>query len=535
MLSLLVSNKGAITQASILGVLLCLATALFSRSLRKASPAKKYPAGPKGWPVIGNLFLFPDVSAGNDKTLTSMAKEFTGLCMLWLFSRPVLIVTKLRDAKELMDKRGAIFSDRPPLNIVVKKIWPNMLPIKPSGEGFRFLRRVYIDLLGPQTSLAVRKYQEYESRMMLRDLYNTPEAFRAHTERFSTSVIFSAVYGVRVTRLDYPIMRELFDILTRAADNVLPGRVLVDYVPILERLPEFLQPWLWSANSLRRREDALHAGFLAVLKKQIETGAESYCFGIDVLKLQKKKGLDDRLTIDILKGIIDVGSETTSSMMQSIIKVLAMHPEAQKKAQEELDRVVGPSRLPTWEDSSSLPYIRALIKELHRFAPLLYIGVPHASTEEISYKGLTIPKTILLPNAFALSRDPERYADPDAFAPERFLGDDLDAFTSAKQGDFLKRDHINYGWGRRLCQGIHLAENSLYMQVSRVLWAFDIATIPGEPPLNIHEKDGGFIKKPKAFRVSITPRSDEAVQVLLQSAEEAVTELPDADTVEMSF
>lgn len=535
MLSLLVSNKGAITQASIFGVLLCLATALFSRSLRRGTLAKKYPAGPKGWPVIGNLFLFPDVSAGNDKTLSQMAKEFPGLCMLWLSSQPVLIVTKLRDAKELMDMRGAIFSDRPRLNIVVQKIWPNLLPLKPAGEGFRFLRRVYIDLLGPKTSLAVRKYQEYESRMMLRDLYNTPEAFRAHTERFSTSVIFSAVYGVRISRLDYPIMLELFDIIATAANLVLPGRVLVDYVPILERLPEFLQPWLWSADSVRRREDALHTGFLAVLKKQIEAGTESYCFGIDVLNMQKKNGLDDRLTLDILKGIIDVGSETTSSMMQSIIKVLAMNPEAQKKAQEELDRVVGPLRLPTWEDIPNLPYIRALIKELHRFAPLFYLGVPHASTEEITYKGLTIPKTILLPNVWALSRDPERYQEPETFAPERFLGDDLDAFTSAKQSDYLKRDHINYGWGRRLCQGIHLAENSLYMQVSRVLWAFDVATIPGEPPLNIHEKDDGFIKKPKAFRVSITPRSDEAVQVLLQSAEEAVTDLPDADSVEMSF
>ncbi|KAH0522152.1 hypothetical protein TsFJ059_006050 [Trichoderma semiorbis] len=406
-----------------------------------------------------------------------MAKEFSGLCMLWLFSQPVLIVTKLRDAKELMDKRGAIFSDRPPLNIVVKKVWPNMLPLKPAGEGFRLLRRVYIDLLGPKTSLAVKKYQEYESRMMLRDLYKTPEAFRAHTERFSTSVIFSAVYGVRISRLDYPIMHELFDIMKTTANFVLPGRVLVDYVPILERL-----------------------------------------------------------TLDILKGIIDVGSETTSSMMQSILKVLAMNPEAQKKAQEELDQVVGHSRLPTWEDIPKLPYIRALIKELHRFAPLLYIGVPHASTEDITYKGFTVPKTtILLPNAWALSRDHERYQDPDTFAPERFLGDDIDSYTSAKLGDYLKRDHISYGWGRRLCQGIHLAENSLYMQVSRVLWAFDVATIPGEPPLNIHEKDDGFIKKPKPFRVSITPRSDEAVQVLLQSAEEAVTDLPDADSVEMAF
>lgn len=109
---------------------------------------------------------------------------------------------------------------------------------------------------------------------------------------------------------------------------------MVDYLPILERLPEFLQPWVWAGNSLRRREDAIHTGFLAVLKKQIEAGADSYCFGIDILKLQKEKGLDDRLTLDILKAIIVVGSETTSSMMQSFIKVLAMNPEAQKKAQE---------------------------------------------------------------------------------------------------------------------------------------------------------------------------------------------------------
>ncbi|UKZ83616.1 hypothetical protein TrVFT333_011425 [Trichoderma virens FT-333] len=410
-----------------------------------------------------------------------------------------------------------------------------MLPLKGIGEDFRFLRRVYIDLLSAKTSQSVRKYQEYESRMMLRDLYNAPEDFRAHTERYSMSVIFSAVYGVRISRLDYPIIDELFNIIDSVIKHFLPGSLLVDYLPILERLPEYLQPWLWTAKSLRSREDALHNGFLAVLKKRIEAGAESYCFGIDVLKLQQKSGLDDKFTLDILKAIIVVGSETTSSMMQSIFKVLAMNPEAQKRAQEELDRVVGPLRLPTWEDSSNLPYIRALIKELHRYAPLFALGVPHASIEEVSYKGLTIPKTTVMPNMLALSRDPERYDDPDKFEPERFLGDDLDAFTSAKQADFHKRDHVNYGWGRRLCQGIHLAENSIYMQVSRLLWAFDITTMPGEPPLNLLDKDEGFVKKPKPFRVSITPRSDQAVQVLLHSAEEAVTDLPDADSVEMSI
>ncbi|KAL7928621.1 cytochrome P450 [Trichoderma chlorosporum] len=489
MLSPHVLSKGFISQVSVLGLVLCLSTVLVNRFFQKPQ-THKYPAGPKPWPVIGNLFIFPKIAKDDDETLASLTKKFSGLCMLWLFSQPMLVVNKLADAKELMDKRGAIFSDRPRSNVLVERVWPHMLPLSRLGDEFRLLRKAYIQLLGPQPSQLVRKYQEYESRMLLRDLYNSPGEFRHHTERYSTSVIFSAVYGVRIHRLGHPIMNELFDIINTVTRYFQPGRLLVDYLPILERLPESLQPWLWLADSLRNRESAIHNAFFATLKKQIKAGADSYCFGIDVLKLQEKNGFEDEFTLDILKSIIVVGAETTSSMMQSIFKVLALNPKAQEKAQEELDRVVGTSRLPTWEDSPNLPYVRAFIKECHRYAPLFAIGIPHAATEEVTYNGLIIPKGILLPNNNALSRDPERYDNPDAFEPERFLGDDLDAFTSAKQSDFLKRDHVNYGFGRRLCQGIHLAENSIYMQVSRLLWAFNVATMPGEPPLNLLERDG---------------------------------------------
>ena len=52
---------------------------------------------------------------------------------------------------------------------------------------------------------------------------------------------------------------------------------------------------------------------------------------------------------------------------------MVLYPEVQKKAQAELDAVVGPNRLPDFEDRPSLPYINAIVKESmrwHLVAPL---------------------------------------------------------------------------------------------------------------------------------------------------------------------
>lgn len=141
----------------------------------------------------------------------------------------------------------------------------------------------------------------------------------------------------------------------------------------------------------------------------------------------------------------------------------------------ELDRVVGRSRLPCWQDQSELPYIRALIKEVHRWAPIGCIGIPHAATESFSHKGRLIQKgTILFPNLVTLNRDPARYTDPDKFDPLRFINDPNDAQACAVHADWKKRDHFHYGFGRRICQGVHMGEMSLFISISRILWAFDI-------------------------------------------------------------
>lgn len=70
---------------------------------------------------------------------------------------------------------------------------------------------------------------------------------------------------------------------------------------------------------------------------------------------------------------------------------MTLYPNVQKKAQAELDAVVGLGRLPDYEDMNSLPYLRALIKELLRWHVVTPVGVPHTAIQDDEYNGYTMP------------------------------------------------------------------------------------------------------------------------------------------------
>lgn len=77
---------------------------------------------------------------------------------------------------------------------------------------------------------------------------------------------------------------------------------------------------------------------------------------------------------------------------------MALYPEAQKKAQAELDAIVGPERLPDLSDRDALQYVNAVVKETLRWYTAVPLGVPHCTTEEDEYNGYYIPKdaTVLI-------------------------------------------------------------------------------------------------------------------------------------------
>ena len=95
-----------------------------------------------------------------------------------------------------------------------------------------------------------------------------------------------------------------------------------------------------------------------------------------------------------------------------------------KKAQEELDRVVGKGGLPDFSHIGNLPYIDALVKEILRWSPPLPIGLPKRLMQDDVYRGYLIPAgTTMIENVWGILHDPNVYPDPDSFNPDRFLKD----------------------------------------------------------------------------------------------------------------
>ena len=149
-------------------------------------------------------------------------------------------------------------------------------------------------------------------------------------------------------------------------------------------------------------------------------------------------------------------------------------PEVQHQAQAELDAVVGRARLPTFADAPRLPYVRAIIREVLRWRPAFPIGVSHTTKEDDWYEGMFIPKgAICIPNIWHCNRDRTVFgADVDEFRPERHLGEDGELLPGPKETN--QEGHVSFGFGRRVCVGKHLANDSLFIHTARILWATNL-------------------------------------------------------------
>ena len=187
---------------------------------------------------------------------------------------------------------------------------------------------------------------------------------------------------------------------------------------------------------------------------------------------------------------------------------MTVYPDIQRKAQEEIDRVVGSARLPNFKDQANLPYVEAVVTEALRWHPVAPLGLPHTTEKDDIYGDHLIPKgSLLIPNTWWFLHDPEVYSEPMAFKPERFLGEKPEPDA---------RQHC-FGYGRRICPGRLLADSSVFLTIAQSLAAFNIGKAlddngkPIEPKV---EFTPGIISHPAPFQCTIKPRSAQHEQLI---------------------
>lgn len=136
------------------------------------------------------------------------------------------------------------------------------------------------------------------------------------------------------------------------------------------------------------------------------------------------------------------------------------------------------------------------------------MGVPHAMAEDMTYKGYDFPKgAYIFPSIWSFTHDPAVYADPDTFAPERFV---------APRNEPDPRWTV-FGFGRRVCPGRYLADSSLFLNLAYLVAVFDISKATDEQGNVMEPKldfEAGIIAKPKAFTFKITPRSEKYAELI---------------------
>ncbi len=166
------------------------------------------------------------------------------------------------------------------------------------------------------------------------------------------------------------------------------------------------------------------------------------------------------------------GFDITSGTLKWWMLAMVAFPEVQRRAQAELDAVVGRARLPTFTDVTQLPYVRAIIKEVLRWRPVAERGLSHKATEDDWYEGMFIPKgATCTANIWHCNHDRAIFGDDaDDFKPERHLdakGEEVLPGPRETNGE----GHVTFGFGRRICVGKHLANDSLFINTARILWA----------------------------------------------------------------
>ncbi|KAF8901439.1 cytochrome P450 [Mucidula mucida] len=412
--------------------------------LKQLSKSPKLPPGPRSLPIIGNALQLWTSRLPMEETFTRWASQFGDVMLVTLPGGPMIVLNTLKATKDLLDKRGSIYSDRPRMVLHMEM-------------------RIIMRTFNPKSLQMYSQMQEDGAHRLVRSLSNCGSEFSNHFSQYVASTVIRLTYGEQNSDHFLSIAHESMESTNSLG---IPSTTLPDLFPVLKHVPVWMP----------------FAGFRRHAEKVRKVVRKAHDIPFNSVK--------EAMTVAVLNGFV---------------LAMVLYPDILKELQTELDAVVGRSRLPSFDDMDHLPYLDAVIRELHRWGGAKTLAIPHKLMQDDIYNDYLLPGgAIVVANVYAMLRACDR---PDEFIPERFTN------SHYLRGDVPEDPReLVFGFGRRRCPGEHLANRSIYIAIAYVAALFNIAPLKDVNgklcPPKVEFVTGGPVRHPKPFQCDITLQAD---------------------------
>ncbi|KIK96738.1 hypothetical protein PAXRUDRAFT_10627 [Paxillus rubicundulus Ve08.2h10] len=499
-------NLRVVLTLAAVGAGMTVAVNLFEGQWRKARGFLPLPPGPIPIPFLGSVL---SIDASRPwVTYADWAARYGDIFMIRVLSQDIIVINSEKIAQDLLDRRSAVYSDRPYIATRDPFGWSFNFGWTSYGDKWRSQRRMFHQVFRADAALAFRPLQLRKARQLVSDILKSPVDYPLHIQRFSAAVIMSLVYDYEIA----PKRDHLVELFERGNSLAMEGLTpetasVVAAFPFLLSLPEW-----FPGCGIRRKAALSKKCAIQMISEPFEyaarheaNGSTAPAMALDLLRSTKGDSgpLYQQLVKETCATTFVAGAESSTSTLHWFLLAMLQHPEVQQRAQAEIDAVVGTNRLPEFDDRASLPYVEAVLRETLRMYPVAPLGLPHATTIDDVYEGLFIPKgSAVVANIWAMHHNEEMYPEPNVFKPERF-------FANGELNDEKSTASHSFGFGRRMCPGRYVADASAWAAIVSILAQLNISNAVDEQGRVINftpEFTCGVTTAPVPFPCSITPR-----------------------------
>ncbi|KAJ7639244.1 cytochrome P450 [Roridomyces roridus] len=488
-------------EASVALALGATALAVVVWSARAKKSVAPFPPGPKGTFLLGNALDLPQSKPW--VTFAEWAKTYGPIVHLSVFGKHIIVLNDLKYAIDILDKKSRIYSNRPKLIMGGELVgYDQLLGFLQFGKQWTEQRRIMAQFLGTRSKVETACGPSLETAVyaFMHDLLQNPNMWRDFVFKFAGTTLLNVTCGYQPKDENDSFLQLADESMKQFSELTGANAFAVDTFPFLRYVPEWFPGagWKKKINPYRATcQAAIDTPFIWV-KRQMELGKSMPGMVSDLLSSHQYTAEEEHT--------LKLTAFSTAAVIETFFLAMVLQPDAQRKAQMELDNILGPSTVPRSADRARLPFVEALILEVLRKYTMAPLGLPHAAAEDDVHKGYFIPKdTIVMANTWLFFCDPKIYSDPEAFRPERFI----ETPTHAKEMDPRE---ILFGYGRRVCPGSHLADLSIWLVCAAILTFFDISAPieDGRPVLPSGEFLDGTISRPAEFKCVVTARKGAA-------------------------